>query len=57
MPAKKTKVTLYQLQKEHPTVATKQSASVIKVSGLMGSKTFRRRVAFSFTVITSVFYC
>ena len=41
-------------KKEHPTVATRQSTSVIKVSGQMHSDAFKRRLLFSFTVIILV---
>ena len=51
MPTKKTKVMGYWLQKEHLTVATRWSASVIMVIELMHSNTFKRKLAFSFTVI------
>ena len=47
---KKTKMTQYQLQKGLP---ERQSASFIKVSGQMLSDAFKRRLAFSFTVIIS----
>ena len=50
MPTRKTKVTQYQLQKEHLTVATRRRVSVVKVNGQMHSNA---RLAFSFTVINS----
>ena len=52
IPAKKTKVRNAVL-KEHPTVATRWGASIMKVSGWIHSDTFKRRLAFSFTVMIS----
>ena len=54
MAAKKTKVMTYYLQKECPTVATGQNASVIKVSWQMRSDAFKRRLAFNFTIQPSL---
>ena len=39
-----------------PTVATRQRASIIKVSGLMHSDTFKRSLGLNFTVII-LYYC
>ena len=53
---KKTKVMWYKLQKEHLTVATWRSTLIVKVSRQMHSNVFKRKLAFSLTVIISAFY-
>ena len=54
MSAKKTKAMRYWLQKEHPTVATRWSTSVVKVSGRMHSDAFKRRLAFGLKQLSTV---